>query len=88
MASEGVQNLQRAHTHTLREFCTAAGSMWSPLAPEPLFLIHLDTDEDLKTERYNKDHGTGLLCEFLGTWHSPTWSCSQLFYASYVDTQE
>ena len=55
----GIQNLQGSVTP--HEFCTTACFVWSPLAPVPLFLIHLATDDDLRSGRKTQ-------IQHCGTW--------------------
>lgn len=85
MVLVGIQNLQGSVTP--HEFCTTACFVWRTLlAPEPLFLIHLATDDDLVAEgdEYNiVEHGYSINYR-----QQPTWSCFLLFCASFVDTLE
>lgn len=52
MALWGIQNLKESMSH--HEVCTTAHCVCSELAAEPLFLIHLATDDDLVADRNKK----------------------------------
>ena len=80
-----IQNLKESMAH--HEVCTTAHCVCSELAAEPLFLIHLATDDDLMADRNKKKK------------HCRTWlknqvlvqltcSCFPFAYVSYGDTQE
>lgn len=84
MALWGIQNLKESIAH--HEVRRTAHCVCSELAAEPLFLIHLATDDDLVADKNLKN--------IITTWLKYqvlvqlTCSCFPFVYVSYGDTQE